>query len=115
MLGEVTRQRSGQHPCEGKTLVKRQARQYLSSAADTMSAKLVAAGESGLAVASSGAGEGGTADPLEEVKVVFTTIRVKITQRDGMINAHNLTVMDNFDYISVDDAGSFIKVWNDTS
>ena len=32
-----------------------------------------------------------------------------------MINAHNLTGMDYFDYISVDDAGSFIKVWNDTS
>ena len=32
-----------------------------------------------------------------------------------MINAHNLTGMDDFDYIRVDDAESFVKVWNDTS
>ena len=32
-----------------------------------------------------------------------------------MINAHNLTGMDEFDYIRVDDAESFVKVWNDTS
>ena len=38
-----------------------------------------------------------------------------ITQLDGMINSQNLTGMDDFGYIRVDDAGSFIKVWNDTS
>ena len=44
-----------------------------------------------------------------------TTIGMTITQRDDMMNSHNLTGMDNFDYIRVDDSGSFIKVWNDTS
>ena len=38
-----------------------------------------------------------------------------ITQSDGMINAHNLTIMDDFDYIRVDDAKSFVKVFNKTS
>ena len=32
-----------------------------------------------------------------------------------MINAHNLTGMDNFDYIRVDDVRSFIKVCNKIS
>ena len=32
-----------------------------------------------------------------------------------MINAHNLTSMDDFDYIRVDDVKSFVKVWNETS
>ena len=32
-----------------------------------------------------------------------------------MINAHNFTGMDDFDYIRVDDGGSFVKVWNETS
>ena len=32
-----------------------------------------------------------------------------------MINSHNLTVMNDFDYIRVDDFGSFVKVWNETS
>ena len=38
-----------------------------------------------------------------------------ITQRDGMINAHNITSMDDFDYIRVDDAKSFVNVWNEIS
>ena len=37
--------------------------------------------------------------------VDHTTLGMKITQRDGMINAHNLTGMDDFDYIRVNDAG----------
>ena len=40
---------------------------------------------------------------------------MKITQRNGMINAHNITGMDDFDYTRVDDAGSFVKVWDETS
>ena len=32
-----------------------------------------------------------------------------------MINANNLTGMENFDYIRVNYAGSFVKVWNETS
>ena len=40
---------------------------------------------------------------------------MKTTQHDGMINAHNLTDMDDFDYIRVNDARSFVKVWNETS
>ena len=40
---------------------------------------------------------------------------MKTTQIYGMINAHNLTGIDHFDYIRVDDYGLFIKVWNDTS
>ena len=55
------------------------------------------------------------ADPLEDVRSIFTTLGMRINQCDDMINAHNLTEMDDFDYIRVDDAGSFIKVWNDTS
>ena len=40
---------------------------------------------------------------------------ILIAQRDGMINAHNLTSMGDFDYIGVDDAESFVKVCNETS
>ena len=72
-----------------------------------MAANLTAAVSSGLAAASAGAGAGGTSDPLEYVRTIFTTTGMKITQRDGMINAHNLTGMDDFDYITVNYAGSF--------
>ena len=80
-----------------------------------MAANPVAAEAAGLDVLAAGTGAGGTADPLDDVRAIFTTLRMKITQRDGMINSHNLTGMDDFDYIRVDDAGSFVKVWNDTS
>ena len=80
-----------------------------------MDANPAAAGEAGLAAAAAGVGAGGTVEPLEEVIAIFTTLGMTTTQRDGMINAHNLTGMDDFDYIRVDDAISFIKVWNDTS
>ena len=102
---------SGQHPCEGETLAKRQARQYSSSAADIMAANPEASGAAGLDAAAVGSGVGGTTDPLDDVRAILTTLGMKITQRDGMSNAHNLMVMDNFDYIRVDDSGSFVKVW----
>ena len=54
----------------------------------------------------------GTEDPLDNVIVIFTTLGITITQHDGMINAYNLTSMDEFDYIRANDAGLFIKVWN---
>ena len=58
---------------------------------------------SGLAVAAAGAVAGGPEDPLDDVRAIFTTIGMTINQRDGTINAHNLTSMDDFDYIRVDD------------
>ena len=80
-----------------------------------MDANPAAAGSEGLAEAAAGAGSSGTTDPLDDVRVIFTTIRMTITQRDGMINAHNITGIGDFYYIRVDDSGSFIKVRNDTS
>ena len=80
-----------------------------------MAAKPVAAGAEGIDAASAGEGVGEKADPLEDVRAIFTTIGMKTTQCDGMINAHNITGMDDFDYIRVDDTGSFIKVCNDNS
>ena len=113
--GGVTQWRSGQQPCEGETLAKRQARPDSSSAADIMAANPATAGESGLAAAAEGVGAGGTIDPLDNVRAIFITLGMTITQRDVMINSHNLTGMDNFDYIRVNDTGSFVKVWNETS
>ena len=108
MSDEGTQQRLGQHPCEGETLAKGQACQDLSSAADITSANPASAG-------AAGTGTGGTADLLDNVRAIFTTLRMTITQHDGIINAHNITGMENFYHIRVDDDGSFIKVWNDTS
>ena len=56
-------------------------------------------------------GAGGTEDPLEDVRAIFTTLGMTTTQRD----AHNIMNKDNFYYIGVDDARSFIKIWNHTS
>ena len=80
-----------------------------------MAANPVASVSEGLAAAASGAGTGGTADPLDNVRAIFTTFGMTTTHHDGMINVHNLTGMDDFDYIRVNDVRSFIKVWNDTS
>ena len=104
-----------QHPCEDETLAKRQGRQDLSSTADIIAANPAAAGLAGLAAEAAGAVAGGTEDPLGDVRAIFTTLGMTITQRDGMINAHNIMGMNNFDYIRVDDDGSSVKVWNDTS
>ena len=49
------------------------------------------------------------------MRAIFTTLVMPITQRDGMINSHNLTGMDEFYYIRVNYDGSFIKVCEDTS
>ena len=105
----------GKHPCEDETLAKRQGRQDLSSTADIIAANPAAAGLAGLAAEAAGAVAGGTEDPLGDVRAIFTTLGMTITQRDGMINAHNIMGMNNFDYIRVDDDGSSVKVWNDTS
>ena len=112
---EGTRQRLGQHPYDGKMLAKRQARPNLSSTANIMAANPAAAVAAGLAAEEAGAGAGGTEDPLVDVRAIFTMLGMKITQRNGMINAHNITGMDDFDYTRVDDAGSFVKVWDETS
>ena len=80
-----------------------------------MSIKPSTVAASVLAVAEAGSGAGGMEDPLDDVISIFTTIGVTINQCDGIINAHNLTGMDDFDYIRVDDSVSFIKVLNDTS
>ena len=80
-----------------------------------MAANPTAVGAAGLAAAAEEAGTDVTSDPLDDVRSIFTTLGMTITQRDGMINAHNLTGTDDFDYIRVDDSRSFIKVWNDTS
>ena len=89
--------------------------QDLSSASDIMATNPGAAESAGLAVEAAGADSGRTEDALDDLRAIFTTLVMTITQTDGMINAHNLTVMDDFDYIRVDDDISFIKVWNDTS
>ena len=52
---------------------------------------------------------------MDDVRSIFTILGMIIKRHDGMINAHNLTSMDDFDYIRVDDAVSFVKVWNETS
>ena len=80
-----------------------------------MAANPASAGAVGLAVAESGAGMGGASEPLDDVRSIFTTLGMTIIHLDGMTNAYNLMVMDNFGYIRVDDAGSFVKVWNETS
>ena len=80
-----------------------------------MAANPAAAGASVLSAATLGTVTGGPTDPLDGVRAMFTTLVMKITQRDGIINAHNLTSMDDFDYIRVDDVESFVKVWNETS
>ena len=74
-----------------------------------------AAGSAGLATATAEEGVGETAEPLDDLRAIFTTLGMIINQLDGMINAHNLTNMDNFDYIRVEDAKSFAKVCNNTS
>ena len=74
-----------------------------------------AAGATELAAASAGSSAGGTADPLDDVRAIFTMLGMIISQRYGIMNANNITGMDEFDYIRVDDAGSFVKVWNETS
>ena len=74
-----------------------------------------AAGAAELAAASAGSGAGGTADPLDDVRAIFTMLGMIISQRYGIMNANNITGMDEFDYIRVDDAGLFVKVWNETS
>ena len=51
----------------------------------------------GLAAEAAGAGTGGPEDPLEDMISIFTTLGMTITQIDGMIHAHNITSMDNFD------------------
>ena len=80
-----------------------------------MAVKPVSAGAAGLTTAAAELGASETEYPLDNVISIFTTLGMTITQRDGMNNAHNLTGMDDFDYIRVDDAGSFVKVWNETS
>ena len=80
-----------------------------------MAANPAAAESAGLAATSAGADVGGMKDSLDDVRAIFTMLGMTISQRDGMINAPNITCMDDLDYIRVDDAGSFIKVWNDTS
>ena len=80
-----------------------------------MAANPVAVRASGLAAEAAGAGVRGTVDPLDEMISIFTMLGIKINQRDGMISVHNLTGMDDFYYIKVDDAESFVNIWNETS
>ena len=54
----------------------------MSSAADIMATNPEAAGESGLAAEAVGAGAGGTEDPLDDVRYIFITLRMTITQHD---------------------------------
>ena len=77
-----------------------------------MSENPAAEGAETIVVAESGVGEGGTADPLEYLRSIFPTLGMKIAQSDGMSNAHNLTGMVDFDYIRINDAGSFVKFLN---
>ena len=81
----------------------------MSSAEDIIAENPAAEGAAGLAAAEAGAGMGGEVDPLDDVRDIFTTLGKKITQSYGMINTHNITGMDNFDCIRVDDAKSFVK------
>ena len=77
-----------------------------------MAANPADAGASGIAASAAGVGTGGPEYPMDDVRSIFTILGMIINRRDGMINAHNLTSMDDFDYIRVDDAKSFFKVWN---
>ena len=47
------------------------------------------------ATGSAGAGTGGYIDPLDDVRDIFTKRGMMNNQRDGMINAHNLTSMED--------------------
>ena len=51
-----------------------------------MAANPASAGAAGLAAAAAGAGAGGMAEPLGDVRDIFTTLGMTITQRDGIIN-----------------------------
>ena len=57
-----------------------------------------------------GAGAGGTAYPLDNIRSIFATLGMIITHRDGMINAYNLMGIDDFEYFRVNDDESFVKV-----
>ena len=70
-----------------------------------MATNPAAAGSEVLAAEEAEAGAGGTADPLDDVRAIFTTLGMTTNQRDGIINAHNITGMDDFDSIRVDDDG----------
>ena len=85
--------------------MKRQECQNTSSAANIMDAKSAAVGAARIAAAAAGVGTGGMEDPLEDVRDIFTTLGMTKTHCDGMINAHNLMGMDDFDSIRVNDAG----------
>ena len=79
-----------------------------------MAANPADTGAAGLATESVGVSAGGTKDQLDDVRSIFTTLEMAITERDFIIIAHNFTNMDDFDYIRVNDSGSFVKVWNET-
>ena len=74
------------------------------SAAGIISANPAAAGAEGLASSESGAGAVCTADPLDNMRAIFTTLGMTTTQIGGIINTHNLMGMDDFDYIRVNDS-----------
>ena len=80
-----------------------------------MAANSESAGEAGLSASAAGAGTGGKAYPLDHARAIFTKLGMTITQWDGMINSYNLMSMYDFYYIRVDDAKSFVKVWNEIS
>ena len=87
----------------------------MSITANIMAANSESAGEAGLSASAAGAGTGGKAYPLDHARAIFTKLGMTITQWDGMINSYNLMSMYDFYYIRVDDAKSFVKVWNEIS
>ena len=73
-----------------------------------------------LAANTSGSGVGGpevvaAPHPLDNVRSIYIMLGITNTKRYGTINVNNFTSMEYFDYISVDDAKSFVKVWKKTS
>ena len=69
----------GQNPCEVETLAKQQSLQNSRSSSNMMAANPTYIGSSRIAAEASGAGAGWKADPLEDVRDMFTTLGMIIT------------------------------------
>lgn len=53
-------------------------------------------------------------DPLDDVRAVFATCRLTPTQANGMISAHDIIDMDDFQIMRPEDTYRFVKTYNDT-
>lgn len=53
-------------------------------------------------------------DPLIDVRAIFTACKLNATRTAGMINAHDIESMDDFQLMRPEDAYKFLKTYNDT-